>query len=207
MRWLLLSLAAAVLLWVAFLLSPYVALYNFAHALETKDVPAVAERVDFPRLRVSLASQLSSAYLNAKKGSQEQGAFGQFAAGASAAVVDPLIEPYVVPEALVEVFTRGFPGLQRPGAPPQGTGLIPINLSELSGERARQIFMAVEGRGFSGFAVGLPLDARPDERVRAVFRLSGLSGGLTWRLVGIELPATIRERIIAEAAKREGQER
>ena len=206
MRWLFSTLAALFLLWLVFLLSPYAALYSFARALETKDVRAVAERVDFLKLRVSLASQLSSAYLNAKKGPQEQGGFGQLAVGAGASFIDPLLEPYATPEALVEVFTKGLPGLRRPGA--QGeAGLIPSNLSGLSAERARQIVIAVEGRGFTGFAVGLPLEARPEERVRAVFRLSGISGGLTWRLVGLELPPAIRERIVAEIGKREGQER
>jgi hypothetical protein len=207
-RWLF-SFLALFLLWLAFLLSPYAALYDFARALEAKDVRAINARVDFPRLRISLAGQLSSAYLNAKKGTQEQGAFGQMAAGAGAAMLDPLIGPYATPEALAEMFTTGFPGVQRPaGASSRPeAGLIPANLNDLSAERLRQIFLAVEGRGFSGFAVGLPLDAAPAERIRAVFRLSGWSNGFMWRLVGLELPAAIRGRIIAEIARREGQGR
>jgi hypothetical protein len=99
--------------------------------------------------------------------------------------------------------------VQRPaGASSQReAGLIPANLSDLSAERVRQIFLAVEGRGFSGFAVGLPVEAAPAERIRAVFRLSGRSNGFTWRLVGLELPAAVRSRIIAEIARREGQGR
>ena len=65
MRWFLRSLVALALLWAVYLLSPYVALYNLAKAVEARDVALIGERVDFPALRLSLARQVAAAYAKA----------------------------------------------------------------------------------------------------------------------------------------------
>ncbi len=202
MRWFVVSLFALFLAWAAFLVSPFVALHSFARSIEAKDVAAIHERVDFPRLRASLARQIAGGYLKAKAARQDDGPFGQITMGAGASVVEPLIEPYATPEALIAIFGRGLPAIDAPGAPTSGNERALLS-SDASPDRLLELFWAVERRGFSRFALALPLQAAPAERFQAVFRLSGIAEGLTWQLVALELPDAVRNRLAAEFAKRE----
>src|SRR5215207_5998188 len=117
MRWFLRSLVALALLWAVYLLSPYVALYNLAKALEARDVALIEERVDFPALRLSLARQIAAAYARTvappKDGKSPTSGIGS---GAGAAFIEPLLEPYVSPQAIVELMRGGWRGLLRQDA-------------------------------------------------------------------------------------------
>src|SRR3954454_18764324 len=112
MRWFIRSLVALALLWAVYLLSPYVALYNLAKALEARDVALIEEGVDFPALRLSLARQIAAAYAKAvappKDGKSPTSGLGS---GAGAAFIEPLLEPYVSPQAIVELMRGGWRGL------------------------------------------------------------------------------------------------
>ena len=55
MRWFVRTLVALFLAWAVYLVSPYVALYGLARAVEARDMALLEERVDFPALRLSLA--------------------------------------------------------------------------------------------------------------------------------------------------------
>src|SRR3954467_9289877 len=87
MRWFIRSLVALALLWAVYLLSPYVALYNLAKALEARDVPVIEEGVDFPALSLSLARQIAAAYAKAvappKDGKSPTSGLGGGAGGAA----------------------------------------------------------------------------------------------------------------------------
>jgi len=68
MRWLFRSLVVLALAWVVFMLSPYVAFYKLAKAVQAKDVAAITERVNFSAVRLSLSRQIASAYAKATGG-------------------------------------------------------------------------------------------------------------------------------------------
>src|SRR5215216_7114944 len=105
MRWFVRSLAALALLWATYLLSPYVALYNLAKAIEARDVPLIEERVDFPALRLSLARQIAAAYAKAIAPPKDgKSPTSGVATAAGTAFVEPLLEPYVSPQAIVELM-------------------------------------------------------------------------------------------------------
>src|SRR5215207_8243791 len=204
MRWLFRSLVVLALAWVVFILSPYVAFYKLAKAVQAKDVAAITERVNFSAVRISLSRQIASAYAKATGGGkQESSPVGQVAVSAGTAAIDTVIAPYMTPQAIIDLLTTGAPDAAPkgvPDAPPPslGGGLQPF---ELSLDRFKELFLASESRGFRGFAVALPPGQPPEERFRLIFRLTGPSRGFTWRLVGLELPARLRDRLVQQFVK------
>jgi hypothetical protein len=207
MRWVMRSLVALVVAWALFLMSPYVAFYRLAKAVEAKDVAVLTERVNFRAVRISLSRQIASAYakvtgiVNTQAGSP----VGQVAVSAGTAVVDSLIAPYATPEAIIDFLTRGPSGIgssadaASPAPSPEGG----LQAPELSLERLKDLFFASESRGFRGYVFSFPLQQPPEERFRLVFRLSGPSHGFMWRLVGVELPARVRDQLVQQLARQE----
>ena len=137
MRWLFRSLVVLALAWVVFILSPYVAFYKLAKAVQAKDVAAITERVNFSAVRISLSRQIASAYAKATgSGKQESSPVGQVAVSAGTAAIDPLIAPYLTPQAIIDLLTTGAPDAAPKGvpdaAPPSslGGGLQPFELSQ-----------------------------------------------------------------------------
>ena len=57
MRWVMRSLVALVVAWALFLMSPYVAFYRLAKAVEAKDVAVLTERVNFRAVRISFRAR------------------------------------------------------------------------------------------------------------------------------------------------------
>jgi hypothetical protein len=198
MRWTFRSLLGVFLLWVVYILSPYAALYSFANAVQARDTAAITARVDFQALRISLAKQLAAAYLKATAGDKSSSDTSGLAASAGATVLDPLIAAYVTPQAIVDIFS-GQPSASPIAIPAQ---LEAPSLSDISFERLKQLFLTTETRGFRVFVVGLPYQRPPEERFRLVFRLTGPSEGFTWRIGGLELPDSAKDRIVTELVKR-----
>jgi hypothetical protein len=192
----------AFLLWLVYILSPLFALASLAHSVRAGDVAAVEARIDVKALRTSLARQVGQAYMRATGAQKDQGATQQFGAAAAAAIVDPLLAPYLTPAALMEMIKTG----RVPGAPEglaAGTRGVVDDLDlgrMLNLEVARGLFFASEWRGFRAFLLALPLDQPMPERFRLEMQLSGL----TWKVAGLELPAAVRDRIVQQIISRGG---
>src|SRR4051812_21207423 len=126
MRWFLRSLVALFVVWAIYLVSPYVAFYRLAKAVEAKDLAAIKERVNFRAVRISLSRQIVSAYAKATGTDTAAGSpVGQIAVSAGTAVVDPVIAPYVTPEAIIDLLTKGQTGIASsagPASPPPSLG-------------------------------------------------------------------------------------
>jgi len=201
-RWFFRSCVVLGLAWVAFLLSPYVALYRFGEAVRARDIGAINERVNFGAVRLSLSRQIAGAYMNATGAGRRDTPLGQAAVVAGSAIIDPLIAPFLTPQAMIELLTTGLPDGRVERVPDDMRSLgRNTALFELSTEKLKQLFLATETRGFRGFSVSLPLYQAPKDRFRLIFRLSGPSHSFGWRMVGLELPARIRDRLVQEFAK------
>lgn len=190
------------LLWAVYILSPLFALASMAESVRARDVAAVQARIDAKALRTSLARQVAAAYMRATGGQKEQGATSQFGAAAAAAIVDPLLAPYLTPEALMGIMATGrLPALPGESAPIEaGRGVVEdLDVSRmLNLKGARDLFFASEWRGFQTFLLALPLDRPTPERFRIELGLSGL----TWTVTGLELPAAVRDRIVQQIINR-----
>ncbi|HEX8168687.1 MAG TPA: DUF2939 domain-containing protein [Beijerinckiaceae bacterium] len=208
MRWFVRTLVALILAWAVYLVSPYVALYGLARAVEARDMALIGERVDFPALRLSLARQISAAYAKALGGGRREGDAPASSIGvaAGAALLEPLLEPYVSPEAVLRLMREGWPGLGRDGAPGAGgpgSGAPDLGLFDpaafLTARNLGRLWDATEWRGFATFLVRLPQGTASKEPLQLQFRLASL----TWRLSGIELPADLRDRLVRDLAARQ----
>jgi hypothetical protein len=201
MRWFIRLFVVLTVAWLVFMASPYYALYDFARAVEAGDTEAIKARVNFSAVRVSLSKQLVTAYLVATgRESELKSSNKGLVAAAGSTLVDPLLAQYVTPEALADFLAgrRGIEGSPSAGA---GSGLADAGLTPKSLNAAWSLFLAAESRGFRAMLFPVPPDRQPEEQFRLQFRLTGL----TWRLVGVEMPQAIQKRLVQEMLRREGK--
>ena len=187
MRWFIRFFVVLTLAWLVFAASPYYALYDFARAVEAGDLATIRSRVNFSAVRISLSKQLVTAYLVATGRESELKASNKgLVAAAGGTLVDPLLAQYVTPGA----------GITLPGAASADGGLAPKSL-----RAAWSLFLGSESRGFRVIVFPVPPEKSPEDQFRLQFRLSGL----TWRLVGVEMPQPVQQRLIQEMLRREGK--
>jgi hypothetical protein len=217
MQWSLRIAAAVALAWVAFAASPFVALHNLGRALQERDVAAIRKRVNFPAVRLSLLRQLANAYADEIGGRDLDRGQRQLAMGAAVAVADPIIAQVLTPEAILALLGEGrlqirlAGGELRPdGAPSSGSAAptadepvvvqtvgVANALSVRSLGSAWRLYANSEMRGFRHILVSAPLRQPPEQQFRLRLRLSGI----TWRLVSVELPPSVVQRLLRQLPK------
>jgi hypothetical protein len=190
MRWTLRISFLLFLAWAIFMVSPFVALYDLSKAVEAKDTARITERVNFNALRTSLSRQILGEYLKDK---DLEGAERDIATEAGAAVLNPLIEELISPQALVDLFEDGWP---ERAAGSKNSAAVPLRFDVGSLKQAWETFLFSESQGFRSVTIPVPVDRPKDEQFRITMRLRNT----TWRLSGIELPAPLREELIKRAA-------
>ena len=189
MRWTFRISFLLLLGWAIFLVSPFVALYDLSKAVEAKDVARIAERVNFNALRVSLARQILGEYLKTQDISERD---RQLAAQAGAAALNPVLEGLLTPQAVIDLLEDGqLQQFQREGTDGPGIRFGPGSL-----QQAWRIFLLSESQGFRAITIPLTPDEPRDRQFRVTLRLSGT----TWRVTGIDLPASLQKELRRRAA-------
>jgi hypothetical protein len=192
MRWTLRIGFLALVAWAAFMVSPFVALYRLAEAVEARDTAALDERVNFHALRLSLSKQIVSEYLRTVGRSQELDSFERnLATSAGATLADPLVARLVTPEAVLSLLSGRLPAEASTGRSPRLPGR-PLHVGSFGA--ALRIFMASQSRGFRNIMVALPDGPPKAEQVRLHLRLSGTA----WRLLGVELPQVMLTALVKQ---------
>jgi hypothetical protein len=193
MRWFGRIFLALILVWAIYFVSPHVSLYGLGKAIEAKDVAAIERRVNFRAVRVSVAKQLIPAYLVATgRESELKGLKGQAVVGIGTSIADPLLAQYLSPAALAGFLSE--PGFAAGGeARSLASGGIGLN----SLGDAWRLFVTAELRGFRVVSFPVPVNRPAEEQYRLHMRIRGLG----WRLVGIDLPKPVLERLVKELVK------
>lgn len=190
MRWTLRIGLIIVFAWLAYVVSPYVALYRLSKAIERRDVAQVGEYINFRAFRLSLTKQLVGDYLDYTEQSRDMSAFDKkVAAEAGATVADPLVAQLLTPETLIDLLDDGWPQQ----VVSESAQSLPLRIDFGSLSKIWNLYITSESRGFTTVFVSLPPRAPAAERYRLQLRLSGL----TWRLSGVDLPVTLRQKLIA----------
>jgi hypothetical protein len=193
MRWTLRISFLLFLAWAIFMVSPFVALYDLSKAVEARDVARITERVNFNALRVSLARQILGEYL---KTQDLDGLGRQAATQAGTAVLNPVLEELITPQAVIDLLEDGQ--LQQAAGTLSGNGIFsPIGFDAQSLGKAWRTFILSESQGFRAITIPLPVDEPKERQFKITLRLRGT----TWRLTGIELPEPLKEELIKRAAK------
>lgn len=191
MRWTFRIGLALLAAWAAFTLSPYVALYGLAKAVEARDLDGIRERVNFRAVRISVARQIVSDYLiSVGRGRELSAQDRSLATGVGATIADPLVSRLVTPEAMLDLLDNGWPEGVVAGAPPDLGG----GLSAAAFKDAWQVFWSSETRGFRVVRVPVPPSKPPEEQFRLQLRFQNFA----WRLTGVELPLAVRQRLVKE---------
>lgn len=195
MRWTPRIAAALVVAGVLFALSPFVAVYRLANAVEARDVAALRARVNFRAVSVSLSRQLVASYVDAYE--RDLAATSRdLAMGAGVALADPVVSQLVTPEVFVQVLARGWPEAAL-GAPDQaapGAGGLRLD----SWREVAALMATAEMHGFRRLLVSYPADAPRGRRFRLHLRLSGF----TWRVIAVDLPDELKRRLADEIRRR-----
>ena len=193
MRWALRLGIILVVAWLAFLASPFRAVYSLARAVEARDVEAVAARVNFVSLRGLMVQQLIDAYLKGASGQELDPAQRRLAASAGASLADPIVARLATPQALLDLFEDGWPEAVA-GLKPSDDARGGLAMDWASLEQAGRLFADAETRGFRKIYISLPVNRPKDERFRLYLRLKGTS----WRLMGVDLPVSLRQRLVKD---------
>jgi hypothetical protein len=192
MRWTLRISFLLFLAWAIFMVSPFVALYDLSKAIEARDVDRITERVNFNALRVSLARQILGEYLK----TQDLNGLGQQAAAqAGTAVLNPVLEELITPQAVMDLLDDGQLQ-QATGTQGRNGSFFPLGFDAASLGKAWRTFIMSETQGFRAITIPLPADEPKDKQFKITLRLRGT----TWRLTGIDLPEPLKEELIKRAA-------
>jgi Protein of unknown function (DUF2939) len=191
MRWTLRFTILFFLAWAIFVVSPFLALYRMAKAVEARDLAAIEERVNFRAVRLSLSKQIVGEYLRlTSRGAQLEGVNRNLATSAGATLADPIVAQIASPEALLGWLDGRPPApLARSGAARAG---LQADSSGLSA--ALRSFVLSENRGFRTVIVPVPGDRPRAEQFRLQLRLVGT----TWRLIGVELPKSLVDVLVRQ---------
>lgn len=190
MRWTIRISFLLFLAWAIFMVSPFVALYDLNKAVEAKDIGRITERVNFNALRNSLSRQILGEYM---KDQDLEGVERDLATEAGAAALNPVVEQLVTPQALIDLLEDGWPEATAGGM--SGTA-VSLRFDMGSLKQAWRTFIFSESQGFRSVTIPVRADEAKEKQFKITMRLRGT----TWRLSGIELPASLRDELIKRAA-------
>jgi len=189
-------LLACLLILVAaayFLAAPFIGLWRLQSAVAARNTAALDERIDFLRVRRSLAAQVIATYLDISGKRAELGALGSaLATNVGATLADPMLNDLINPERMLDLLAgRGVASLHL--AP--GSAVLPKDaLGSLW-----QAFLNCE-YGIGNFYISVPVNADAAEQYR--LRLQVLQW--TWTVTEIGLPQRVRIELAKELQRRIG---
>jgi len=193
MRWTIRTLVVIVILGVAYASWPFFALHGLVGAVQTRDIHAVAQRVNFPAVRQSLTEQIVETYLRLTGKDARLGQFGRgMAVSALTSIADPVVAQLISAEALVELLNSGWPTTVLPDriAGVQGLGADALG-------SAWNVFVHSQ-QGLRRFEIAVPAAAPPGHQFTLQFRLTSWM----WKLSGVALPEQLRIRLAQELIRR-----
>ena len=181
MRWIVVIILTLIVLLGAYTVWPIYDLYRIASAVETRNLAALQELVDFPSLRVSLIKQIRDTYRKRADKSVSSERVGAAVGGAQMSR----------PERLVDLLGKGSvstdPSLRLSLAAP----FAPSSFGS-----PWQIWLNADYSGRT-FYVAVPFDSPSDQRFRIRLRLARWN----WKLLALELPESTKAHVVEEFAK------
>ena len=184
MRWAIWIAVFLSILLTAYFASPLVALQRIATAVETRDAVAVTERIDFPALRRSLTKQIVASYLKLTGKKLPLGVIGK---GFAFSVADPIVARLMTVTALLDLLQKGDAG---------NNVKVQIDKAPFTSASWKSIWRLWLNSHQWGrdFYVHLPPEGLQNEQFRVHLRLSQWR----WKLVGLDLPEQLKERLARE---------
>ncbi|HEV7873458.1 MAG TPA: DUF2939 domain-containing protein [Enterovirga sp.] len=189
MRWFVSAAVALLLVWAWYMASPYVALWDLGRAIEQRNVARLSDRVNVHAVRVSLARQVAAEEVGGARGTLSP-ADRQAAAAALAALADPVMQRLLTPGGILDLL--------RASADPDTEGQPHRRRVKLSSRSLTDLIAVSRWRGFRNVYFALPPEESPERRFRLQFRLARMK----WRLISVDLPEAVRQRLAGELLRR-----
>jgi len=168
-KWIAAIAAALALLGIAYAGSPYLAARTLRDAAINADVETLDAAVDFPAVRESLKSQVSTAMT--KRMTDDPAMKGNAFAGLGMmlmpTIVDRMVDTFVTPDGISALIRRGRPGAAEPSTPNPD---ITYRYSYV---------------GMDRFRVRMVDRKRDDPMPSLIFERRGL---FSWKLIRVDLP-------------------
>jgi hypothetical protein len=158
-----------------FYYTPYLAVKNMRQAAESKDSVTLSRYINFPSVRESLKGSLNAKMLFEMGKMKDQNPFAALGAAFAMALVGPMVDAMVTPEALAMMMKGEKPSTEKgkPAATPASAGSDPEVETLMGYENFDQFVVSVRKKGTS------------DEPIALVFQREGL---VSWKLTAIRLP-------------------
>ena len=167
---------------------PLIGAAQLAEAAQTGNSADVVDRVDTDRLRRSLARQIAAAYLQATGRGKKMGSFGRSIAGAAiTTVADPYVAELLTPANLMALLQNGRVNQVQLG---QQTVAIKGEIPTFAGLLNGNWLSLVTGSYFdqvTDFVIPVDGGHGVDDQFGVHMHLDGV----TWKLGGLDLPATM----------------
>lgn len=160
--------------------TPYVTLHQMRKAAAADDAAALAARVDFPALRENLKADMQQRMLDRDRNERgEPSPASTFGAALAGALLGPMVDALITPEALARIIEGQRPvkaaiGFGKPRPEPGATERPRARLGTAMGYESLNRFV---------FSVRHPGD--DEEPVELVLHRDGLIG---WKLAELRLP-------------------
>lgn len=155
--------------------TPYLAVNNMRAAAENKDSAILSRYINFPSVRESLKASLNAKMLSEMAKKDDRNPFAALGAAFAMALVGPMVEAMVTPEALAMMMKGEKPSLEKskPAAVPTSAASEPDTETSMGYETFDQFVVRTKKRGTT------------EEPVALVFQREGL---FSWKLSAIRLP-------------------
>ena len=185
--------AILLLLWLGYIVWPFASLFSVIRAAQARDAVALAQRVDYPKLRRSVAVQILQAYAGLSGIKLDT---ASVAIGLTAALADPFVEKLLTPAALGELLRSGWPkDMLGDGAPADAQGVASSGLGN-----PWQLYLNSD-YGIGVVRIALPTGQPKDRQFHVELSLSEW----TWKLSGLDLPVALKERLARELMRQQGK--
>ena len=163
---------AAVLLIGWYAVSPYITLHQMRSAAESKDAEELSEHIDFPAVKESLKASFSAKMMSEAANSPNDNPFAGAGAALAIAMIGPMIDALVTPQAIAMMMQGEKPPPQQAQVPAASTPNKEPNVS--SGYT-----------GINTFDVDVSDKDDPTAKIGLRFKRHGL---FSWKLTSIEMP-------------------
>jgi hypothetical protein len=192
MRKTIVALVVLIPLWLGYLIWPFASLFAVVRAAQAADSAAIAQHVNFPALRRSLAGQIIDTYARLTGTRLDRAGI---TVGVASSFADPLLEKLLAPATLAELLRSGWPKSVLAEAPPGIGGLDQAALGN-----AWQLFLNSD-YGIGEVRITLPAGQPKEKQYRVDLALDQW----TWKLSGLLLPRETQERLARELMKQQGK--
>jgi hypothetical protein len=170
-----------------YIASPLIALHNIASAVDAKDAAALTERIEFPAVRRSLTRQLVATYRRLTGKTVPLGAISRRLA---VSVADPVVARLMTVRALLDLLSKGEAG--------EGAK-VRMERAPITPNAFKSVWRLWLHSDYLGrdFYVHLPPEGPREDQ----FTLHLRPINWRWKVVGIDLPEELKERLAQEIVK------